>query len=212
MGRISADLLGNPRESREKLIVEHLHLVAPIARQLRRRLPWTIPLDDLVAEGNLALVRAADSWDQARGMPFSIWARYIIRGRIIDSVKGRNFIWESHAPLLQDTRPSPDPPPDEGVLLDQQRRLVQRAAARLLTRRERATLRHIVTGATMTAIGRRLRISTMGACVVRNRAVRKIAADSKIRGVTTVWPSAGRTHHQAVIREVDACAASRVQN
>ena len=54
--------------AQEKLVLEHLGLVEGMARRHRN---WPSPdrpaVEDLVAEGNLALCRAAQDYDPARG-------------------------------------------------------------------------------------------------------------------------------------------------
>lgn len=63
-------------EARNRLIVSNVRLVRSIARSLDKK---GVALDDLVAEGNVGLVRAADRFDFAAGCRFSTFAFPYIR-------------------------------------------------------------------------------------------------------------------------------------
>lgn len=66
-------------EAREELIAHNLRLVAKIAGAYQGR---GLHLEDLVQEGNLGLLRAAERFDPALGNRFSTYATYWIRQRI----------------------------------------------------------------------------------------------------------------------------------
>jgi len=66
-------------ESRNRLVQENLRLVYRVARQYVHR---GLPLEDLVGEGNLGLIRAADGFDPGLGIQFSTYATYWIRAAI----------------------------------------------------------------------------------------------------------------------------------
>lgn len=68
----------------ERLVTEHLDLVRRIAR--RYKVPG-LDQDDLVAIGNVGLVRAAQEFDERRGHQFSTLATWWIRGAIIEAIK-----------------------------------------------------------------------------------------------------------------------------
>jgi RNA polymerase sigma factor (sigma-70 family) len=153
-----------------------MHLIPAIARRVRRLLPYSIPLEDLISEGHVSLVLAAREFDPGRGLPFRIWALFKIRQGIIDAYKGRNFAWELHASLQDETHHT-SPSPFEGAYLNQQRRLLDEAMDRakpILTPKERAALARVRAGRQMQSIGREFHLSTRGACKVRDRAIRKV--------------------------------------
>jgi RNA polymerase primary sigma factor len=64
------------RRSKERLIVGNLRLVVLFARKYLNR---GVPLLDLVQEGNLGLMRAADKFDHRRGFRFSTYAAWWIK-------------------------------------------------------------------------------------------------------------------------------------
>jgi RNA polymerase sigma factor (sigma-70 family) len=78
-----------------------LGLVESIARQIRRSLPPSFELDDLIGVGNLALTAAANRFrpDQHGGCPFEPYARQVVRGAILDSVRRRNWTENMHEPI-----------------------------------------------------------------------------------------------------------------
>lgn len=64
------------RNARHKLIEHNLRLVVSIAR---RYVGHGMPLSDLIEEGNLGLMRAAEKFDWRRGFRFSTYATWWIR-------------------------------------------------------------------------------------------------------------------------------------
>jgi len=88
------------RAKRDALVKSHLFLVRKIAEKIARSLPPSFDLDDLIATGNVALVRAANQYrpDVHGETPFDAYARPIIHGRIIDSIRRNNY--------AENTRPS----------------------------------------------------------------------------------------------------------
>jgi len=69
---------GDP-EALSSLLVSHVRLVLSIAQKYTRH---GLPIDDLVAEGNLGLVEAARRFDRSRGTRFSTYAAWWIRALI----------------------------------------------------------------------------------------------------------------------------------
>ncbi|HEX8927129.1 MAG TPA: FliA/WhiG family RNA polymerase sigma factor [Terriglobales bacterium] len=77
----------------ESLILAHLQDVRQIARNIARRLPSTVQLDDLVQAGTLGLIDASRRFDPSRPMMFAQYARIRITGAIYDSL--RDLDWAS---------------------------------------------------------------------------------------------------------------------
>jgi|SRR5581483_60196 len=84
---------------RDALVTAHLHLVAPIARRIHRKLPPSFDLDDLIAAGNLALMGLATRYNEKRGVPFEAYARAGITGAINDSFRRNKFNENTRPPI-----------------------------------------------------------------------------------------------------------------
>jgi RNA polymerase primary sigma factor len=77
--RLAAAIARGDAEARTRLIRHNLRLVVRIARDYANR---GLTLDDLVGEGNLGLIRAAEEFDPAFGVRFSTYASYWIKQAI----------------------------------------------------------------------------------------------------------------------------------
>src|SRR5437588_2527904 len=74
-------------EEREKILLEQLPQVRFIARRIHERLPRHVPLEDLVHAGVLGLMDALNKYDGAKHVQFSSYAKFRIRGAILDSLR-----------------------------------------------------------------------------------------------------------------------------
>lgn len=94
---------GRVTRRRNALIESHLYLVPPIATRIHRGLPPSFDLDDLIAEGNVGLLRAAIRYrpQQHNRTPFSAYARRKIRGAILDITRRRHYTAATHDSLDQ---------------------------------------------------------------------------------------------------------------
>jgi RNA polymerase sigma factor for flagellar operon FliA len=71
----------------DELVVNLLPLVSRIALRIRRRLPPNVEVDDLISGGVLGLLDAVRKFDTRRHVGFQTYARYRIRGAIMDGVR-----------------------------------------------------------------------------------------------------------------------------
>lgn len=77
----------------DDVVREHAPLVRRIASQVGSRLPASVEVDDLVQEGMLGLLDAAQRWQpQAGGAPFGAYARLRIRGAMYDWLRGNDLL------------------------------------------------------------------------------------------------------------------------
>ncbi len=75
-------------QDQRKLVEAHVALVRKLSRLLARRLG--VPVSDLEGVGNEALVRCAQRFDPARGVPFEGYAYLRIRGAMFDACDAAN--------------------------------------------------------------------------------------------------------------------------
>ena len=89
--------------ARRRLVSANLRFVVSVARRYRGR---GVPLADLVNEGNIGLVHAADRFDPDRGVRFISYAHFWVRRAMV------------HAISRHDVRPLPGEPPPRPLSLD----------------------------------------------------------------------------------------------
>ncbi len=78
---------------RNQLILDELPQVYFIAARILERLPASVQLEDLVNAGVIGLLEAYESFDNTRNAQFKTFARFRIRGAILDSL--RSLDWGS---------------------------------------------------------------------------------------------------------------------
>lgn len=71
----------------DDLIVGMMPIVRRVALQLRGHLPAYVELDDLVSAGTLGLIDAVRKFDSTKGATLESYARFRIRGAILDSLR-----------------------------------------------------------------------------------------------------------------------------
>ena len=81
------------KEDRDKLIMSNLPQVYYIARRIHERLPQQVPFEDLVNAGVIGLIEAFGSYDPTKSVPLKSYAKFRIRGAILDSI--RELDWGS---------------------------------------------------------------------------------------------------------------------
>jgi len=80
-------------DERNKLVVRELPQVYYVAARIRERLPKHVELEDLVQAGVIGLLEACRSYDGSKDAQFSTFAKFRIRGAILDSL--RKLDWGS---------------------------------------------------------------------------------------------------------------------
>jgi len=79
---------GVPNDAeRDRILMEQLPQVRYIARRIHERLPRHVPFEDLVHAGVLGLIDALNKFDLSKHVQFSSYAKFRIRGAILDSLR-----------------------------------------------------------------------------------------------------------------------------
>jgi RNA polymerase sigma factor for flagellar operon FliA len=72
-------------------VTENLPLVRYIAARIASTIPASVELDDLIQTGTLGLIDAVRRYDPSKGIPFPAYARYRIRGAILDALRAADW-------------------------------------------------------------------------------------------------------------------------
>jgi RNA polymerase sigma factor for flagellar operon FliA len=73
--------------SGDELVMQELSQVYYIAARVRDRLPQHVELEDLVSAGVIGLLEASRSFDGSKNAQFKTFAKFRIRGAILDSLR-----------------------------------------------------------------------------------------------------------------------------
>jgi len=84
---------GDDMDERNELVMRELPQVYYVAARIRERLPKHVDMEDLVQAGVIGLLEACRSYDSSKDAQFSTFAKFRIRGAILDSL--RKLDWGS---------------------------------------------------------------------------------------------------------------------
>ncbi len=81
--------------TRESMIVEYLPLVKRIVDKMSVYLPPSVDKDDLIEAGIVGLIDAVDKYDPGKNCKFSTYARFRIKGAIMDELRSLDIMPKS---------------------------------------------------------------------------------------------------------------------
>lgn len=73
--------------ARDELITQYVWLVRCIAKSIADSLPRSVDVNDLMSAGTMGLIKAVDDFDPSRGVKIETYARFRIRGAILDELR-----------------------------------------------------------------------------------------------------------------------------
>ena len=106
--RVNSESSGHPQQAgrdslafplspgdKEALILKHYELVKFIAMRMGARLPSHVCLDDLFNAGVIGLIDAIDKFDPDQGILFETYAKFRIRGAMLDEIRSMDWVSRS---------------------------------------------------------------------------------------------------------------------
>ena len=72
---------------RDETVRELMWLVKCVARGIAENLPRTVDIEDLIGVGAIGLIHAVERYDPSRGANLETYARYRIKGAILDELR-----------------------------------------------------------------------------------------------------------------------------
>ncbi len=171
------------KEDREETILAYQEIVHAQARRLRRGSFSHIPLEDLVSDGQIGLIKAVDTYEpeNPKKVPFRVWVIYSVRASIIDRQRRRHYRNETAESLGVDRR-SEEPNAEQRVI-ECERAEAIRNAYKLLPARSRIVLDTRLNGQPLSAAAQRLGITESAVCLLRQQAERDLAHLLRLKGI-----------------------------
>lgn len=77
---------------RNRLVEVYLPLARMVAKSVRRRMPLSIELDELISASHVGLIQAVSAFDPSHGVNFKTYATRRIRGAILDYLREMDWV------------------------------------------------------------------------------------------------------------------------
>lgn len=84
--------LDQPVFDRNVTLAEYIPLVQSVARQVARRYPSSLDVDDLTSAGTIGMMNALERYRPERGVPLRAFLLYRIRGAMVDAVRSADWV------------------------------------------------------------------------------------------------------------------------
>ena len=161
------------RVALEKLVKANLRFVVTVANQYKDQ---GLSLPDLINEGNVGLIRAAEKFDETRGFKFISYAVWWIRERILNALAEEQ---KHNSRQLFDELPSPDTLIAPSGLSDETVSAETNRALNLLGERERLIIERTfgINGQpemTLDEMGESMGLSRQRVRQIREKSIRKL--------------------------------------
>lgn len=153
----------------------YLYLAKDVAKDVAATIPKTFELDDLVSHGYIGLIRAAERFRPASGVPFIAYATKCIRWEIVSSIRRKAYEENTRCPLPA-SAPEPYGEMDIESELDAARlyRAVAAAVATLEIRQQEVIRMHYRDEMRLGSVGRTIRVGKSRASKIHMQAVRAL--------------------------------------
>jgi len=181
--------------SEEALNPDLIRMVRGLAGRLHARLPQGCGIDvaDLIQAGNVGFLKAAQSFEPGRGAPLSLYAKFRIRGEMLDMVRrsaGRERTGSFLRPPGVDGAESeslipapPDSSPQSSLLKHQRAKIINEELERL-SERDRKVVRLRYSGEmTLREIGQALQVNESRVSQIHQNVLGRLKRALRGRGV-----------------------------
>lgn len=85
--------MGIDKKTREKLILQYAPMVKTIVNRMTARLPLdTTDKESLINAGMIGLISALDKFDESKNVPFDVFAKFRIRGAVLDELRANDWV------------------------------------------------------------------------------------------------------------------------
>jgi RNA polymerase sigma factor FliA len=178
-------------------VAELQHLVRIIAGRVYRTRPAdaAVEMSDLIQAGTVGLLQAARSFQPASGVPLSGYAKFRIRGEMLDvvrkarifgppgssSLKTRNS--EDGESLEFDLAASPETSPMNALERKQRRKILVEELRRLPPKYRAVVRMRYSRELTLSEIGSVLKVNESRACQIHSSALKKLRKALRVRGI-----------------------------
>lgn len=171
---------------------DYVELVESIARSIKRRLPDSVQVEDLIAAGSFGLIDAASRYDPRRKTKFTTFATPRIRGAILDELRRMDWVprlvrqrgeeptYMTNFSDLMNQSPDDDEDSDEFVIEDPSKDIrdkidlkqrLDAAINQLQPKYQQAVRLYYFDGLTLKEAAKHLGITESRACQIVNKAV-----------------------------------------
>jgi len=79
-------------KTRQELILQYAPIIKHVAYRLELRLPPAIDINDVIHAGVIGLIDAIEKFDMEKGVKFSTYAEFRIKGAILDSLRQMDWV------------------------------------------------------------------------------------------------------------------------
>lgn len=81
--KLAMQIRQGDRKALDKLVCANLRFVVSVAKQFQNR---GLDLSDLISEGNIGLIKAAEKFDETRGVKFISYAVWFVKQQIMEAI------------------------------------------------------------------------------------------------------------------------------
>lgn len=101
--------------SEEALFLQTMPTVKAVVSSIWRGLPCYADFDDLMQAGSMGLLDAVRRFDPSRGVPFAAYAKFRIRGAVLDSLRQLDELGRADRRRVKEQRAIAERSPEESV-------------------------------------------------------------------------------------------------